>query len=387
MPPSDIMDKVSKVSVIMENSECQELVKESLRYHEEIYTQPLYSGRILNTRGVTDGILVFPYWNVDPHTTRSSGPSYRDIFGDLDHNMAYWKYLSLEYKQEDKFLNSHIPQNRICTDYVTSKTPDTFYIFNSDNLVKVGNFLYAFKTEYLDYSGSEMVTFRYNPLLDDWVRLGSATLNPQVASFRAGQCSDKHILIIADRSDIDAYTFYYIYSIADNSWKRGKAEIHFAECIYTVYHNGSLYITCGDKLLTYDMGNDAWLHLCKIQLTTDNWIGDCQVVGHDKSLFVLPSMHDPSYFEYNVETKATALFSNPILDTGCIDVSAAFSLGKCLYVMLHHYKDSSRNSGQIKDQRCRLYYFDPSTRSYTLIRALPCFCDQLYAAPMTVPRY
>ncbi len=43
IPQSDIMDKVSKVNVIMENSECQELVKESLRYHEEIYTQPLYT--------------------------------------------------------------------------------------------------------------------------------------------------------------------------------------------------------------------------------------------------------------------------------------------------------------------------------------------------------
>ncbi len=382
---TDITDNVSKLDVIMDNTECAALVNEALKYHEEVLTQPFYEGKIVNTRGVKDGMIVFPGWYGGKPGSSLVREQYCDIFGNLDPKMACWKYLSIEHKQKSEFWDSHIPQNRVCTDYATSKMPGTFDILGSDGVVKVGNFLYTFKIEDLYHTSSKIIPYRYNPNFNEWITLEPAwTLHPKVDTFCVGQCSNKHILLIGSEAHVlDAYTFYYIYSILDNSWKKGKAEINLDGCVYMLYHNGATYIITGDNtLFSYNMEKDEWSELCKISLS-ENAIGDCEFVAHDKSLFVLPSRHDPSCFEYNVDTKCSTVFPNPILSTNCTNIYHSFTLGNYVYVILCY---SRYFHDILEEHRTKLYYFDPSTRCYTLVRHLPCSCDYLYAAPMILPR-
>ena len=372
---SDITDNVSKVKLIMENSECEELIQEAVKYHEEVFTQPFYEGKIGNTRGVKDGLVVFPFW-FGGEPSRRVIKNYWEIFGKSDPQTVYWTYLAIECNEE------HTSLNRMYTDYVTSKMPETFDILRSWGPVKVEKFLYLFKIDHSKTKYFKVIPFRYNPHLDEWITLEPVRCNMRFGIFRAGRCSEKHILFIGTEKD-GLSSVYYIYSIADNKWRKGGADIDLTDIIYTAYLNGTLYITHGYTLLSYDMENDAWLELCEIPLTS-NAIGDCSFVGHDKRLFVLPSHHDPSCFEYNVETKCSTVFPNPILDIGCTHVSDAFATGSNVYVMLDYFEND--HWGYTKHSRNILCSFDTSKRKYTPIRDLPCFCDTLFTAPMILPR-
>ena len=125
IPASDITEKVSKVNAIMKNSECEALVTEAIKYHKEIFKQPFYEGRIVNTRGVTDGVVAFPYWNDwDPETIFENVPDYKEILEDPGQNTIFWKYYFYGSQNQVNCLGSPIPENRLSVDFVISKIPE-----------------------------------------------------------------------------------------------------------------------------------------------------------------------------------------------------------------------------------------------------------------------
>ena len=270
IPASDITEKVSKVPMIKGNIECEALVQESLKYHRDVFTQPFYDGKIVNTRGVKDGIIVLPYY-----FDSADCPDYGDIFGDLDSGIPFFRYIPIEEKNGHRSVDKFIQGScRPRAEYVTSRKPEPF---ENDDLVKVGNFLFIFNDP---GNGKEKrKLLRYNPMLDDWVRLAPVPRHTCRTLYSVSQCSEKHIMLLGKNSNTS--TFYFIYSIVDDEWTKGKAHIETDSWfLHSAYHNGRLYLAYGKTLLSYNMENDAWSHECKFP-----WEGcqeSCELVGHKK---------------------------------------------------------------------------------------------------------
>ncbi len=382
IPESEITDKVRKVKLIMENSACEGLVREALQYHEETFMQPFYKGRIINTRGVTDGIVAFPWFEYpcSYKLTVEDVPNYREIFGELYPDLAIWRYLSIEDKRECKIMNSSISGNRIPADFAPSKKPEFIDIHD---LIKIGNFLFLFNTGVRRYDYPSNVALRYNPIVDQWVTLTPAPFDPSKNKYVYARCSDKHIILVGAEDYgfriKPESTFYFIYSVADDEWRQGEAQLDLQRDYgpKAVYQNGNLYIADEKNLFSYDMENDTWSHEFSFPLSAPSTTYST-LVGHDKSLFfLLPSFDETSCMEYNLETKSAVMFSNPMSNLNVLValIIRAFTHGEYVYAVVDR-------------QRCiELYRFDPVNKYYTFVRSLPCYLEKIHAVPMILPRF
>ncbi len=366
IPLSDITEKVSKVKLIADNSECMVLIVEALKYHREVFTQPFYDGKIVNTRGVTDGMVAFPSWVMDDRPR-----NYEEIFGDLNPDVAFWKYLSFENQGSYKCFGSHTSHHRKPADFAISQMPE---ICDFEHPIKIGNFLFLFAP----YSPAH--SLRYNPALDEWVRLKPVPLDDGEKCMCYVQCSKKHIMVVGGKrpeplSIEPGSSFYFIYSIADDEWKKGEAQLELCLRPLACYHNGTVYVVDGTKLLSYDMDRDIWIDECSWQISPHRFFqGHSRLLGHNKSLFVLSA---PSYdipLEYRLDTKCVSQCSKYPLKG--IILIGAFSNKKYLYYIL-------RDDEQVQLIQCT----HPDSKDYTVLRTLPCYCHSICAVPMVLPRY
>lgn len=409
IPMSDITEKVSKVKVIINNAECVALIREALAYHDEIFTQPFYDGKIVNTRGVTDGFVAFPQWTAVDEQEPSNGYTLtqEEVFGDLDPDMAFWRYLSVEGKggstcldklfvdlegqdlpsfmehfvqgkAKDVFLNESIPKDRKPPDFVTSKKPE---LFKNDAPIKIGNFLFLFTKGDPLSEPNRISALRYNPILDEWVSLEPPPLNPRNKTFSFAQCSDKHIMLVGgERVNLSRIkqgsAFYFIYSIADDEWEKGKKPFRLHSCPKALYHGGSLYVADGKRLISYDIIKGMWMHECLFQLTLP-LITSYDLLGfEEKVLMALSSLPDTKNLGYNFENRNVKEFHSPFTNSSNFIVGS-FSHGKCLYLMY----------GTDKLKVTWLFRISIKTEEQAMMRFIPCFCRRLHAVPMLLPRF
>ncbi len=367
---SDIIKKVSKVKVIMENTECEKLVKESLKYHREVFTQPFYDGNIVNTRGVTDGMVAFPFW-WDDFGSRSERPlpNYEEIFGDSEPDSVFWRYLCIEDKPRCKFSNCPTPEDRVDTDWVTSEKLEPMELGKP---VKIGNFIFVFRRNGPSDYEVEMVSWRYNPITNQWLRLKPAPIDGTNKWFNFHQCGEKHIMLLGNEDEKRNSSFYFIYSIVDDEWKKGKGQImELPSYIESVYQGGCLYIAVAEKLISYDMERDTWLHECFLP-----WmVGDMAFIEHCKSLMAVSNNHFFA-FEYNFETKKVSEFSLPLpKEVAFMLEIKLFTHGKYVYLLLgiYDYPDN------------KIFRLDPADKKLTFVRDIP-YTDILNPVPTLLPR-
>ncbi len=364
---SDIIKKVSKVKVIMENTECEKLVKESLTYHREVFTQPFYDGNIVNTRGVTDGIVAFPFWWVDERPL----PNHKEIFGDSDPDSVFWQYLSVEGKISYNFSKVHCPvlKDQLDTDWVTSEKPESIDLGEP---VKIGNFIFVFTYNSPSDCEVEMVSWRYNPITNKWLSLKPAPIDGGRKWFDFHQCAKKHIMLLGKEDEKRDSSFYFIYSIVDDEWKRGEAkmmELSISGSDGSAYQDGYLYISVDKKLVSYDMEKDSWLQECMFP-----WrVRSMALLEHRNSLLAFT---EDSGLEYNLKTKNVSQFSVQF-PTG-VD----FMLGMRLFthgenVYLIFAIDECIDN--------KMFRFDLAGKTFTFVRDLP-WTDLIYPVPMLLPR-
>ena len=135
------------------------------------------------------------------------------------------------------------------------------------------------------------------------------------------------------------------------------------------------------------MENDAWSHECIFP--GEEYQNDCKLVGHDKSLFILPSVTYDSCLEYNLETKSVALFPNRLPSGECEVLSYAFSHERYIYAIVLDYVENDNSDDESTDEilsKVRLCRFNPTTKNYTLVKDV-FYCQQVFAVPMILPRF
>ena len=270
---SEISSEISKVPLIMGVPECVSLIIEAMDYHGHPGTQPFYNGVVVNTRGVTDGFIAFPAWDIkDGSTIKDLAiKGYSDIFGETAPELSCWKYLSLAEKRRPSSDDQHMPGYPQPCDFVAAALPQDI-----DNLqmVKVNNFLFLFGIE-KGHGTSCTITGRYNPLLDKWMVLRPPPVHPK-SEYCFTQCDKEHILMVGGEADKNSVIpislkqgsqFFYIYSIRNDSWEKGDGHADIKFSPVATYHDQVCYVTDGRILLTFKRDQNKFVKECTMNST------------------------------------------------------------------------------------------------------------------------
>ena len=407
IPLCDIKTRVKTEEIIIDNPECYAIIKEARKYHKKTLTQPLYKGNITNTRGISDGMILFPlidkYDFGDEFFNRMASFNYWTAFGEVGPELAYWKYLSLAKK--DKFCGSPDCQceNKCCynsrRDYVTRALPGRFR-----EVVKMGNFLFVLATEFeydsdcdsdsdsdpeLDWPpDGPLMLSRYNPLLDEWLSLTPPPID-DYTRLTFVQCSDKHIMLYGVKDyNPTTYTgvpFSWIYKITTDKWKKGLPvpESRYSDTI-DEYYNGTLYHTSDASLLKFDVDNKCWEEESYLGEPLRDYtlgLGLTFMIGQGNSLFIGYEIGRPIPLveviaEYSLETKQWTYYP---LGPAYYEFKSGLSHNGNLYLFSNDYSNEH-------DKKTEIFRFDPKDRTCSLVRALPCYAGYPTAVPMHLPR-
>ncbi len=378
---TDLREEVSKVNFIRENAECMALTKEALKYHDDVFTQPFYEGNILNNRGIADGMIAFPDWsynNLAPQFL-AKVTNYDEIFGDTANIYVFWKYLSFEDEGRNTMplsADKNVSGPWYISGWAKGKIPSKM---GHQYPVKVGNFLFLFGDQDL-FMWYTMSALRYNPMLDDWVTIKPAPAE-RTEDMCYVQCSEKHIMLVGGEPErggpISVKTgssYYYIYSIADNDWKKGKARLELCYFPKAVYHNEIVYVIDGKSLLSYNMDEDVWVKERRLLLSPET-LETAIVVGHGENLFIFSDNAAPQ--EYNIGTKRFSVC--PEYPQNGTHLVGAFSHGEYIYYIL---KDKENKEVKL----VQLAHPDKDEYTWKITRKIPCYCESLQAIPMVLPR-
>ncbi len=381
MPTTDITDKVSKVKMVMDNPECVSLIMEALKYHGHPLTQPLYKGKIRNTRGVANGMMAFPLMHSQEEVEHVA--NYQELFDGFNPLSVFWKYPSIEEEENFNPLATFMPRQSKPKDFVVCNIPDV--LDTSESIcIKIGNFLFLFgEREVGDSRVTE--TLRYNPMLNTWIRLSSAPVNLDSSKYIIAQCSEEHIMVLgAERGGPASLRphskFYFVYSIADDTWTKGQGSgsLHLKMWTRAAYHNGTLYITDGISLVSYDRNKDMWIKVSTLNVAAHFMQPISHLVGLGKSLYLVTEPADNLIVEYNLETKTLLKSPNPCPLS--YTLTGVFSHGKHLYFILRDV---------LSNGLTKLHRFDPSNNTCmaSLVREFPDIPCDWCLVPFVLPWY
>ncbi len=400
IPLAAIRSVVKKEPIIRDNRKCSALVKEAVKYHKKILTQPFYEGNITNTRGVSDGIIYFQSKEMGKYMfdEEMSPLKYWKLFGGTAPELVFLKYLSIEEK--NTHLERYMPMYTSPYDSVTGKLPGQF-----SHVAKIGNFLFvlAITLEVDSDSSSDSnsddttdsdsnsddtemdrtwMMLRYDPMLDEWKSLTPPPINLHKSSFCFVQCSEKHLLLFGSKnigtweSPLDA-VFSYIYVISEDKWEEGPLALESTRdgLDEAVYHNGNVFCLDESTIFKFDLNTKSWTEESSLDVPWNiNSLSFMESLENSLFLVSDDSSRDDAIAEYSLETKKWTY--HPLnLDWG---VDSGFSHNRFLYLFSH-------NQGR-EEWETELYRFDPNDKTCSYVRDIPYFVAHSTGVPMLLPR-
>ena len=274
-----LMDKVLKDPIIDGNTGCRNLVLEALRYHTNIYTQPLQNGYQYRPRGELGLLLITPgrrndthLWTVDNQPTELWMSTFPDM---------------------DNVRRSHI---------------DTPFVLESLCCGQYGNFLFLFA---VDSRSLSTVSWRYDPSSNQWISISSVPREAAVGC--AAAVLNKEILLIGGMAvtkksqykitSTDLMKCTFMYSIEDNKWRQLADLPERLAYMGTTSLNSVVYSAAGvmpiapdecqssHGLSWYDIGSNAWKRL------TPMWNGRSHfcLEAHSNTLYAIGGMQVNGY--------------------------------------------------------------------------------------------
>ncbi len=194
MPVSVLMDEILKDTLIDGNTVCRDLVMDAVRFHTNLYTQPLKTGPQYKPRGEIGLLLVGP------------GRRINSLF------------YTVEERPTELYLASFPEMRNLRSSYL-----ETPFIVESLCSVQYGNFLFLFG---VDGRSNCAVSWRYDASSDHWASIAGVPREAAVGC--AAAAVNKQIILVGGMT-IDKRSLYdiipsnfqrtaYIYSIEENSW-------------------------------------------------------------------------------------------------------------------------------------------------------------------------
>ena len=269
-----LMDMVLKDPIIDSNIGCRNLVLEALRYHTNIYTQPLQNGYQYKPRGELGLLLITPgrrndtcLWTVDNQPTELLMSTFPDM---------------------QSLRRSHV---------------DTPFVLESLCCGQYGNFLFLFA---VDSRSLSTVSWRYDASSNQWISITSVPREAAVGC--AAAVLDKEILLVGGMTvtkksrykitSTDLVKCTFVYSIQDNKWRQladlpeRLAYMGATSLGNVVYSAGGVIPNAPDEcesyhgLSWYDVGSNAWKRL------TPMWNGRSHfcLEAHCNTLYAIGGM-------------------------------------------------------------------------------------------------
>lgn len=185
--------------MIENNKSCRDLVLDAVRYHTNLYSQPLQTGTQVKSRGEQGLVLIGQ--------------------GRRDNNLYY----NVENRPTEFWLTSFPEPCK--QQYSTIETP---FVYGSLCTVQCGNFLFLFGVDNRSFSP---VTMRYNASINTWISLEgvprqaavgyTAVLHGENIILLGGLAIDRKSTESLERNNLQDWMFSY--SIRDNRWKHDSS--------------------------------------------------------------------------------------------------------------------------------------------------------------------
>ncbi len=246
--PNRLVGEISHDPIIRGSAKCQEWIGEATLYHTNLFSQPLYNGKLNRPRG-KQGLVLIP--------------------GEIP---------------EDDHLNSLKP--KMCIDFVpfpdlqnamitTSKVDIPLVIYSMCS-AQINNFLYIFGA---NCKGYQNFTMRYNASTDSWLELAAIPRHTAICSGVAhweNQIFCIGGLLVNENSDSSQFSVrdeqisdeIYGYNIVENGWSK-ITELP-TKLLYaaTICLESKIYLSGGylpepdeamSNLWAYDLNAKVWL--------------------------------------------------------------------------------------------------------------------------------
>ncbi len=258
--PTDVLkDEVRSASFMQQDKDCNDLLFETLSYHANIYTQPMYRGTINRPKGKPSLFVI------ESGTLKVKPPGGKMFKIQEAENPAWIVKL-------DNLHEKHID--------VKVGIP---FVYDSISLVEYNNFLYLFGVDNRSFSG---VSMRYDGNTNKWIDLAPIPSGSLVKSAvsRIGET----IIVTGGQgvSPNDKYKFYlgrlfdetHLYDIASNTWKRGTSFPHSMTAATGCTLNDFMYVAGGQvteqqwtkKMWAYDVRGNLWLAKADMNVERQN---------------------------------------------------------------------------------------------------------------------
>ncbi len=247
IPTDTLKDEVRSASFMQQDKACNDLLFETLTYHGNIYTQPLYQGTINKPKG-KPSLLV-----IEAGTFRIKGGCKMFRIAEVENPAWIVQMDNLHEKHKD--VKVGIP-----------------FVYDSISLVEYNNFLYLFGVDNRSFSG---VSMRYDGNTNKWIDLAPI---PSGSLVRSAVSRVGETIIVTGGQGVspnDKYKFYlarlfdetYLYDIATNTWKTGTPYPQGIAGAAACTLNDLMYVAGGQleekvwskKMWAYDVKGDVWL--------------------------------------------------------------------------------------------------------------------------------
>ncbi len=245
--PDVILNHISSDALIDDNKECRKMIADSMLYHTNVFSQPLYEGNLNKPRGEPG--LVFM-----PSSRRMQGYHIADAYIDLH-------FISLPHENKS--------DSKVTWPTFRLETPVTF---ESMCAIGIRNFLYIFGVS--DY-GYQNFSKRYDASTDSWLEIAPLPRPPAVGASIAH--AGEHIFVMGGMT-VDGNSDYdlehdeiiddvFMYDISRNEWDESKPLPVALAYTAAAKLEGKAFVTGGetntevtsDQVWAFDSKAKVWL--------------------------------------------------------------------------------------------------------------------------------
>ncbi len=236
-----VLNDLSSDNLIDENKECRKMIRDSLSYHNNIFSQPFYQGALNRPRG-EPGLLFIP------SSERSEGYNVKNDHVDVE-------FVSFPKLKIANSLRLDVP-----------------VVFSTMRSIQINNFLFV-----MGVSGNGYQNFakRYDASSNSWLDL--ASVPRQAVTGPAIALCGKDIFLLGGMTVTSTSGFgidpdeiiddVYVYKISENTWSESNSLplklVHSA----ATQLQGNIYLTGGEpdegdtsnKVWAYDVKAKMWL--------------------------------------------------------------------------------------------------------------------------------
>ncbi|KAK2188925.1 hypothetical protein NP493_119g01051 [Ridgeia piscesae] len=312
----ELVEKVSRVSLMTEDRVCSELLTEAKDYHIVVSKQPLLQTNRTQVRSNSKSIVMCHAENLESY--------------------------SLQTERHTFLKDAPVPLYNPC-------------------VCVINNFMYVCGGKYDNTENNEIATarcFRYDPRFDSWFEL--ASMNEARKDFVLLDCNNC-LYAIGGQDENMVMCTVECFSIDKNDWEMCLSLSHAVYSHAGAVCKGSIYISGGQKfeghcktMLSYDAQNDMWSEAPSLLSPRCNH----SMAAVADSLFVLGGNTEDSY-GFPVPVTSVDMYT-PSTKTWCIcETSINIREAGCCIVGKHIYL-----IGGINDQ----HYYSDLIQSYDVER-------------------